>query len=75
MLEDGVCRLSSSSGFSPLHRLKNKDGTWRPFGGYRAFNAITQTNRYSHILPSRFHSTSRRMYNLFLLRPRSGMPL
>ena len=42
----GIVRRSSSPWSSPLHMVKNSNGSWRPCGDYRRLNDITRDDRY-----------------------------
>jgi hypothetical protein len=45
--KQGVVRRSSSNWASPLHMVKNSDGTWRPCGDFRRLNLQTKEDRYT----------------------------
>ena len=38
MEQQGIVRHSKSSWASPLHMVRKKDDTWRPYGDYRQLN-------------------------------------
>lgn len=46
LVQEGICRHSSSPWASPLHLTKKKDGTWRVCGDFRRLNSITEPDRY-----------------------------
>ena len=46
MVEDGICRPSSSPWATPIHLIKKKNGEWRVCGDFRRLNAVTVSDRY-----------------------------
>jgi len=46
LVEQGICRPSSSTWASPLHMISKPDNSWRLCGDYRSFNAVTTSDRY-----------------------------
>ena len=46
MVEDGICRPSSSPWATPIHLIKKKNGEWRVCGDFRRLNAVTVPERY-----------------------------
>lgn len=46
MVEQGICRTSSSPWASPIHMIKKNNDEWRVCGDYRALNAKTVPDNY-----------------------------
>jgi hypothetical protein len=46
MLAAGVVRRSLSCWSSPLHMVKKKNGTWRPYGDFCRLNLVTTEDKY-----------------------------
>lgn len=46
MVQQGICRPSSSKWANPLHMRLRANGEWRVCGDYRALNNITEPDRY-----------------------------
>ncbi len=43
---EGIVQCSTSPWASPLHMVMKKDGSWRPCGGFRCLNLVTQPDTY-----------------------------
>jgi len=57
MMEQGICRPSSSQWASPLHLVKKENGNWRPCGDFRKLNSVTTPDKYPlpHIQDFTYH--------------------
>lgn len=57
MMEQGICRPSSSQWASPLHLVRKVDGEWRPCGDFRKLNSVTVSDKYPlpHIQDFTYH--------------------
>lgn len=65
MMEQGICRPSSSAWASPLHLVPKKDGRLRACGDYRRLNAQSIPDRYTvpHVRDFTIHLSGAKIFS------------